>query len=124
MSTPARPTRPVLHPFLRRILLDALAGRPGNDPDSWSAVHTRLRGYSLAARDDQPAAWVFLAMAQHRLGQAAEARSALAKATEWLDRHLGGGPARQAFPLAWQQQVELRLLREEAEALLREKERQ
>src|SRR5213080_538793 len=56
VSTPARPTRPVLHPFLRRILLDALAGRPGNDPDSWSAVNTRLRGYSLAERDDQPAA--------------------------------------------------------------------
>lgn len=32
-----------LHPFLRRVLLHALAGRAANDPDRWQAVHRRLR---------------------------------------------------------------------------------
>jgi hypothetical protein len=33
----------VLHPFLRRVLLDQLADRPIHHPDSWRAVHERLR---------------------------------------------------------------------------------
>lgn len=56
VSQPDRSARPVLHPFLRRVLLHALAARPDDAPDGWQPVHTRLRGYHLAERDDEPAA--------------------------------------------------------------------
>ncbi|MDR7279872.1 hypothetical protein [Catenuloplanes atrovinosus] len=37
------PRTRIMHPFLRRVLLDQLAERPINHPDSWRAVHERLR---------------------------------------------------------------------------------
>jgi hypothetical protein len=47
----------VLHPFLRRVLLHALAARRDNEADDWHTVHTRLRDYNLdPLRDDRPAA--------------------------------------------------------------------
>jgi tetratricopeptide (TPR) repeat protein len=57
----------------------------------------------------------FLAMAQHRLGQSANARESLARAAKWSDeahRGIAGGSC------AWYDQVELRCLRREAEALI------
>ncbi|HET8683245.1 MAG TPA: hypothetical protein VFM54_15455 [Micromonosporaceae bacterium] len=56
VSQPDRSARPVLHPLLRRVLLHALAARPEDAPDGWRSVHTRLRGYYLGERDDEPAA--------------------------------------------------------------------
>jgi WD40 repeat protein/tetratricopeptide (TPR) repeat protein len=53
---------------------------------------------------------VFLAMAHHRLGHADEARKALAQAVQWLDA--------EADKQDWDNQVDLRLLRKEAEARL------
>jgi tetratricopeptide (TPR) repeat protein len=58
---------------------------------------------------------LFLAMAQHRLGQSGKARESLARAAKWIDeahRVVAGGSCR------WYDQVELRCLRREAEALI------
>jgi serine/threonine protein kinase/Flp pilus assembly protein TadD len=61
--------------------------------------------------------WYFLAMTHQRLGNAAEARRWLEKANREADKALGrdapGGP-----PLTWNRQLTLRLLRDEAEALI------
>jgi WD40 repeat protein len=51
--------------------------------------------------------WLFLALAHHRLGHADEARRWLDKAVRALDKDTGD---------SWEQRLELRLLRQEAEA--------
>jgi hypothetical protein len=66
---------PALHPFLRRVLLHALAGRDENEPDCWWAVHARLRNhYQNNARDDTRAMYHTLALGE------------LAPAGAYLDR--------------------------------------
>jgi tetratricopeptide (TPR) repeat protein len=64
---------------------------------------------------------LFLAMAYHRLGRAAEAQQNLRKAIEWTDKNaqekLGEG-AELREPLPWPQRLDLQLLRREAEQLL------
>jgi tetratricopeptide (TPR) repeat protein len=64
--------------------------------------------------------WLFLAMAYQRLGKAEEARSWLDKAGRWIDQKLQEKPREGAAGslLRWDQQLELQLLRREAEALL------
>jgi serine/threonine protein kinase/tetratricopeptide (TPR) repeat protein len=63
---------------------------------------------------------LFLAMAYHRLGRAAEARQLFQEVTGWMEtnapeeRPPGAGPA----PLAWPYRLDLQLLRREAEATL------
>jgi tetratricopeptide (TPR) repeat protein len=54
--------------------------------------------------------WLFLAMAHHKLGHAAEAQQCLAKATAWIDKE-GGAQS-------WRDRVELQTLRREAETLM------
>jgi tetratricopeptide (TPR) repeat protein len=64
-------------------------------------------------------AWLFLAMAHHRLGHAGEAAKWLGKAVRWIDSETQkdrNGLAAAALP--WDQRLELKLLRSEAEALL------
>jgi tetratricopeptide (TPR) repeat protein len=64
--------------------------------------------------------WLFLALAHHRLGQATEARQALERALGWI-RQAEQGTLQDRFcptPLAWQTALELRLLRQEVEALV------
>ena len=56
-------------------------------------------------------AGLFLAMAQHHLGERDQAKASLAKAVEQLKK--SGG-------LSWTEQLGLRLLRAEAEALIQE----
>ena len=61
--------------------------------------------------------WYFLAMAHHKLGDDAEAKKWLDKATEWTDKvlaeHENG-----TSTLSWNRKLTLKLLREEAEAML------
>jgi len=61
--------------------------------------------------------WFFLAMAHHELGNADDAQDWLDKAVEWMDEEDSdedeGRPA-----LGWDQQLELEILRQEAETLL------
>jgi len=66
--------------------------------------------------------WLFLALAHHRLGHAAEARSYLDKAAAWLDQSTPEKPrdARMgATPVLWSHWLEAQLLRCEAEAVIR-----
>jgi serine/threonine protein kinase/WD40 repeat protein len=64
--------------------------------------------------------WLFLALAQHRLGRSGEARAALEKARDWIahgdERAL---PERFIMsPLSWDVRLELELLAREAEAAI------
>jgi WD40 repeat protein/serine/threonine protein kinase len=64
--------------------------------------------------------WLFLAMAHHRLGHAAEARQWLAKAVQEVDKALvQRGASTRDDSLSWHQRLEMQLLRREAEALLK-----
>jgi WD40 repeat protein/tetratricopeptide (TPR) repeat protein len=58
--------------------------------------------------------WLLLAVAHHHLGHTAEARQWLEKAVAWID-------AESKPPLAWNDRLELQLLRREAEGLIHAK---
>jgi tetratricopeptide (TPR) repeat protein len=64
--------------------------------------------------------WLWLAMAQERLGRAEEARRWLSKAQAWLDQYQGGMPAgaEQELGLHLHNWLEAHVLRREAEALI------
>jgi tetratricopeptide (TPR) repeat protein len=62
---------------------------------------------------------LFLAMAQHRLGKSADARESLARATRWIEDS-EQVVARGGY-WSWWEQLETRLLRQEAETLLKGK---
>jgi WD40 repeat protein/tetratricopeptide (TPR) repeat protein len=63
--------------------------------------------------------WLFLAMAQHRLGNANEGRRWLAKSSEWLESARQGKIKDKpiSIPLNWKDHFSLNLLLREAEAL-------
>jgi tetratricopeptide (TPR) repeat protein len=66
--------------------------------------------------------WLFLAMAHHRLGHADEANRWLAKAVAWIDKALAGKPrSKPDNSLYWWDRLEMRILRREAEALLKDR---
>jgi hypothetical protein len=60
---------------------------------------------------------LFLAMAQHRLGQEADTRESFARAAKWFDG--ATLPVAGAGSWSWYDQVEVRCLRRETERLLR-----
>jgi hypothetical protein len=64
--------------------------------------------------------WLWLGLAQQRLGQSVEARRWLGKAQAWLDQYRGGMPARadEELGLHLHNWLEAHVLRREAEALL------
>src|SRR5262249_42085615 len=64
--------------------------------------------------------WLFLAMANHRLGHANEARQWLAKAVQWIEQATQGRVKDPyvAPPLRWDHRLQLEVLRQEAETLL------
>jgi hypothetical protein len=64
--------------------------------------------------------WLFLAMANHRLGHGEEARRWLAKAVQWLEQATQGRVKDPYVPtpLAWDYRLQLEVLRLEAETLL------
>jgi tetratricopeptide (TPR) repeat protein len=74
--------------------------------------------------DSQPGravvTWLWLAMAEQRLGRAEEARRWLGKAQAWLDQYGDGMPARaeEKLGLHLHNWLEAHVLRREAEALL------
>jgi serine/threonine protein kinase/Flp pilus assembly protein TadD len=98
-----------------------------------AAAHYRAGHYKKAVEHFQQAAkvsrfrawdWIFLAMAQHRLGRAEEAKPCLAKAIAWIDEanrqeldDLGG--TRPAWG-DWHEPIVVPLLRRETEALVNE----
>jgi eukaryotic-like serine/threonine-protein kinase len=83
----------------------------------------RFSGAALAA-DGYPGRamlnWLWLALAHKQLGQAAEARRWLDKATAWLDQQEGRMPvATYGIGMHYHNWLEAHVLRQEAEALLR-----
>ena len=64
--------------------------------------------------------WLWLALANERLGKAEEARRWLDKAQAWLDQYGDGMPARaeDEFGLHFHNWLEAHVLRREAEALI------
>jgi WD40 repeat protein/tetratricopeptide (TPR) repeat protein len=62
---------------------------------------------------------MFLAMARHHLNQGKQARQLLDQAVKWMEANLGR-PLSQGNLLDWNKQMELRLVRAEAEALLKQ----
>jgi tetratricopeptide (TPR) repeat protein/serine/threonine protein kinase len=78
------------------------------------------RCFEELARNGQPRAWdyYFLAMAQHRLGKAKEARQALDKAALWLKAAERRKARTKRNPLPWFERVAVEHLRREVEALL------
>jgi tetratricopeptide (TPR) repeat protein len=83
--------------------------------------------FEKAARIYRPRAWdwCFLAMAQHRLGRADEARQSLTEAQRWIDaanRYTGDDPSgTQPVWGGWHEPAVCPLLVEEAEELLKER---
>ena len=69
---------------------------------------------SIAARNDDGVYgdWLFLAMAHHRLGHAAEARQWLDKTLQWEAKKAD------AVPVRWNDRMELQFLRREAQELI------
>jgi tetratricopeptide (TPR) repeat protein len=65
--------------------------------------------------------WLWLALAQQRLGKSEEARRWLDRATAWLDQHREGMPdrAEEELGLHLHNWLEAHVLRREAEALIR-----
>jgi tetratricopeptide (TPR) repeat protein len=69
---------------------------------------------------------LFLSMAYHRLGRAAQARQNLGEVIQWMEKNAqeklaAGADLRE--PLPWAQRLDLQLLRQEAEQLLAVKEK-
>jgi serine/threonine-protein kinase len=97
----------------------ALHYRAGRFPEAAAAFERSLRA---SARPGQAVLnWLWLALAQHRLGKAEEARRWLDKASEWLDQYRDGLPARAEGELGlhlhnW---LEAHVLCREAEAMVR-----
>ena len=63
--------------------------------------------------------WLFLSMAHARLGHAAESRQWLNKAKSSIDEALSAKAGDATSRVSWTERLELRLLRQEAEQLLK-----
>jgi WD40 repeat protein/tetratricopeptide (TPR) repeat protein/tRNA A-37 threonylcarbamoyl transferase component Bud32 len=87
--------------------------------DQFKEATARLEeAVKLHGKGGSPNTWLFLAMAHHRLNRSAEARKWFDKAVEYVQTDAGRKDGSRAHSWEWNQ--ELRLLRGEAEALLRE----
>jgi tetratricopeptide (TPR) repeat protein len=97
----------------------ALQFRAGRFPQAVALFEQSLRA------DPQPGKavvnWLWLALAQERLGKDEAARRWLDKATAWLDQYRDGMPdrAEQALGLHLHNWLEAHVLRREAEATVR-----
>jgi tetratricopeptide (TPR) repeat protein len=96
----------------------ALAYRAGRSPEAVAFFEQSLRA------DPKPGRavlnWLWLALANQRLGKAEEARRWLGQARAWLDRYGDGMPAgaEEELGLHFHNWLEAHVLRREAEALL------
>lgn len=64
--------------------------------------------------------WFFLAMAHHRLGNTSDAQEWLDKAVAWMNEDHSQSSEDESRPeLGWDQQLELEILRQEAESLVK-----
>jgi WD40 repeat protein/tetratricopeptide (TPR) repeat protein/tRNA A-37 threonylcarbamoyl transferase component Bud32 len=86
-----------------------------------AAAKQLARAVGPQAGGGAASAWLFLAMTHHRLGNAEEARRWLNKAAEAVDQSGRENASGSAVgpPLRWTEQLQLRWLRKEAEALFK-----
>jgi WD40 repeat protein/Flp pilus assembly protein TadD len=96
----------------RLLTVGAALYRAGRFDD---AVRKLDESTKVWGKDDTVWDWLFLAMSHHRLGQHRLAEGYWTKASRWMDQAGGRTPA---TALSWSNQMELSLLRREAEALL------
>jgi tetratricopeptide (TPR) repeat protein len=96
----------------------ALAYRAGRYQESASLFEQSLKADATPGR--AVVNWLWLALAQQRLGKAEEAQRWLGKAQAWLDQYRDGMPARaeQELGLHLHNWLEAHVLRREAETLL------
>jgi tetratricopeptide (TPR) repeat protein len=99
----------------------ALAFRAGRFEESVSFFEQSLKADSMPGK--AVVNWLWLALANHRLGKTDEARRWLDKAQTWLDQYRDGMPARaeQDLGLHLHNWLEAHVLRREAEAVLASK---
>jgi serine/threonine-protein kinase len=97
----------------------ALQYRAGRFPEAIALFEQSLRADATPGR--AVVNWLWLALAQQRLGRQEEARRWLDKATTWLDQYPDGMPARaeQELGLHLHNWLEAHVLRRETEALIR-----
>ena len=96
-----------------------MAYRAGRFQEAVSLFEQSLKADSMPGR--AVLNWLWLALANQRLGEAKEARRWLGKATAWLDQYRDGMPARAEAEVGlhlhnW---LEANVLRREAEAMIR-----
>jgi tetratricopeptide (TPR) repeat protein len=96
----------------------ALHYRAGRFKEAVPLLEKSLRADTKEGR--AVVSWLWLALAEHRLGKAKEARRWLDKAETWLDQHRDGMPPRaeEKLGLHLHNWLEAHALRNEAEALL------
>jgi tetratricopeptide (TPR) repeat protein len=96
----------------------ALAYRAGQFQDAVPLFERSLKADAKPGR--AVLNWLWLALANQRLGKAAEARRWLSKAQAWLDQYGDGMPARAdaEFGLHYHNWLEAHVLRREAEAII------
>ena len=82
-----------------------------------SQADALLQAPSEALKSPPAYIWFFRAMAQHRLGHADEAKQWLDKAVAWTDKTFAEADQGTA-DLPWNRRLTLKLLRDEATALL------
>jgi tetratricopeptide (TPR) repeat protein len=101
----------------------ALAYRAGHYQDAVSFFDKSLAADSRPGR--AVVNWLWLALAQQRLGKSDEARRWLDRATAWLDQYRDGIPdrAEEQLGLHLHNWLEAHVMRREAEALIRQGER-
>jgi serine/threonine protein kinase/WD40 repeat protein len=99
--------------------LGAALYRAGRFAESLRPLNTAI---ALEGGGGLPYDWLFLAMAHHRLGNAAGAKVWLAKAAHWLELADAGKVQSRwvKLPLPWDQRLELEILAREASTILRE----
>jgi tetratricopeptide (TPR) repeat protein len=97
----------------------ALHYRAGRFPEAVALFEQSLRADAMPGK--AVLNWLWLALAQQRLGKSEEARRWLDKATAWLDHYRDGMPARaeEELGLHLHNWLEAHVLRREAEALIR-----
>jgi tetratricopeptide (TPR) repeat protein len=104
--------------YLNQLTLGMTLYRARNYEEAVRQFHTSIR---VQGEEGYPWDWLFLAMAHHQLGHAAEARSWLDRATQWMDRAPPDAPLEMPEfdgPL-WMPRLAFRVLRREAEALIK-----
>ena len=87
------------------------------------AVEALTEGTILAEGIDVPKAWLFLALAEQKAGRTESAKRWLRQVRLWQERYgdvTAKAPGVRSATLTWQQRLELKLLRDEAEKAMPE----